>query len=326
MLRALTDRSRTGGSPLATFSLARTARWLTHDLASPERERTAGPQSPGGAYDPAAHLRETDSPTDRLRYALPPVSFTGAPAHRRTGHLGDPARTVRDGRAGVAGRVLTAGPALDSRTGPGAPPGRLACRCHPSYDLPMTSNDRYLARGPRVGIRHFTAADRAEFTALARESAELHRPWLFPPTTDAAYDGYLLRLQEPQREGFLICERDDGRIAGYLTINNIVHGAFRCGAIGYGAFAHAAGRGLMSEGLRLVIQHAFTELGLHRLEVNIQPANELSIALVKRAGFRLEGFSPDFLFIDGAWRDHERWAITAEMVSGRAGRADVGAV
>lgn len=155
----------------------------------------------------------------------------------------------------------------------------------------MTSNDRYLARGPRVGIRHFTAADRAEFTALARESAELHRPWLFPPTTDAAYDGYLLRLQEPQREGFLICERDDGRIAGYLTINNIVHGAFRCGAIGYGAFAHAAGRGLMSEGLRLVIQHAFTELGLHRLEVNIQPANKLSIALVKRAGFRLEGFS-----------------------------------
>ncbi|MGW8972831.1 GNAT family N-acetyltransferase [Streptomyces platensis] len=187
----------------------------------------------------------------------------------------------------------------------------------------MTSNDRYLARGPRVGIRHFTAADRAEFTALARESAELHRPWLFPPTTDASYDSYLLRLQEPQREGFLICERADGRIAGYLTINNIVHGAFRCGAIGYGAFAHAAGRGLMSEGLRLVIRHAFTELGLHRLEVNIQPANELSIALVKRAGFRLEGLSPDFLFIDGAWRDHERWAITAEMVSGRAERGDV---
>ncbi|UKY53671.1 GNAT family N-acetyltransferase [Streptomyces inhibens] len=179
----------------------------------------------------------------------------------------------------------------------------------------MTINDRYLARGPRVGIRPFTAADREEFTTLARQSAQLHRPWLFPPDTDAAYDTYLLKLQEPLREGFLICELASGRIAGYLTINNIVHGAFRCGAIGYGAFAHAAGRGLMSEGLRLVLHHAFGELGLHRLEVNIQPANELSIALVKRAGFRLEGFSPDFLFIDGAWRDHERWAITSEMVT-----------
>lgn len=143
-----------------------------------------------------------------------------------------------------------------------------------------------------MGIRHFTAADREEFTAAARRSVRLHHPWLFPPATDAAFDGYLHRLQEPPREGFLICELDGGRIAGYLTINNIVHGAFRCGAIGYGAFAHAAGRGLMGEGLRLVLRHAFTELGLHRLEANVQPANEQSIALVKRAGFPPGGLLP----------------------------------
>ncbi|MEK2474516.1 GNAT family protein [Streptomyces noursei] len=178
----------------------------------------------------------------------------------------------------------------------------------------MTSTDHYLARGPRVGIRRFTADDRQEFTALVRQSLDLHRPWLFPPGTDAAYDGYLARLQEPLREGFLICEHDSGRIAGYLTVNNIVHGAFLSGAIGYGVFAHAAGRGLMSEGLRLVRRYAFGPLGLHRLEANIQPSNEQSIRLVERAGFRLEGFSPDFLFVDGAWRDHERWALTREMV------------
>ncbi|CAM5246987.1 N-acetyltransferase OS=Streptomyces alboniger OX=132473 GN=CP975_30195 PE=4 SV=1 [Streptomyces alboniger] len=163
-----------------------------------------------------------------------------------------------------------------------------------------------------MGIRHFRLADAAEFTARARESRELHRPWLFPPTADDTYRAYASPLiEDPAREGFLLCERDSGAIAGFININNIVRGGFRCGALGYGAFAHAAGRGLMGEGLGLVLAYAFGELGLHRLEANIQPGNAASIALVRRHGFRHEGFSPDFLYIDGAWRDHERWAVTA---------------
>ncbi|WNI28112.1 GNAT family protein [Streptomyces sp. ITFR-6] len=182
------------------------------------------------------------------------------------------------------------------------------------------SDSTYLAEGPRTAIRAFTSADSDEFTACARESRELHRPWLFPPTDPDTYAAYAtVLIEDPSKAGFLVCERHgdgggaDGAVAGFININNIVIGGFRCGALGYGVFAHAAGRGLMAEGLGLVLRHAFGPLGLHRLEANIQPGNEASIALVRRAGFRLEGFSPDFLFIDGAWRDHERWAITAEM-------------
>ncbi len=171
-----------------------------------------------------------------------------------------------------------------------------------------------LAEGPRVGLRHFSHADADEFSALARESRSLHHPWLFPPERPAAYTAYAsLLIDNPARAGFLVYERPDGRIAGFININNIVGGNFLCGALGYGAFAHAAGRGLMSEGLGLVMDQAFGPMGLHRLEANIQPANKASTALVRRAGFRLEGFSPDFIHIDGAWRDHERWAITSEM-------------
>ena len=112
-------------------------------------------------------------------------------------------------------------------------------------------------------------------------------------------------------------QRDGGGIAGFVNINNIVEGGFLCGALGYGAFAHAAGRGLMSEGLGLVVRYAFGTMGLHRLELNVQPGNAASIALARRCGFRLEGFSPAFIHIDGAWRDHERWAITAEMTASR---------
>ncbi|MFE1287843.1 GNAT family N-acetyltransferase [Streptomyces sp. NPDC058751] len=179
----------------------------------------------------------------------------------------------------------------------------------------MPENAGLLAEGPRVGIRPFTLADGAEFTARARESRSLHHPWLFPPTDIDAYAAYAGRLiEDPTKAGFLVRERDGGGIAGFININNIVRGGFLCGALGYGAFAHAAGRGLMTEALGLVVRYAFGKMGLHRLEINVQPGNAGSIALARTSGFRLEGFSPDFIHIDGAWRDHERWAITAEMV------------
>jgi len=174
---------------------------------------------------------------------------------------------------------------------------------------------RYLAEGPRVGIRPFTYEDGAEFTARARESKELHQPWLFPPDSASAYLAYAGRLIEDRtKAGFLVCQKDeDGAIAGFININNIVEGGFRCGALGYGVFAHAAGRGLMREGLDLVVGHAFGPMRLHRLEINAQPRNTASLALARSCGFRLEGFSPKMIYIDGEWRDHERWAITAEM-------------
>ncbi|MEU9376905.1 GNAT family N-acetyltransferase [Streptomyces sp. NPDC048255] len=176
----------------------------------------------------------------------------------------------------------------------------------------------YLREGARVGLRPFRVADGPEFTARVRESRELHRPWLFPPATVEEYEPYARRLAAGEdRAGFLVCELGTGAVAGFVNVNNIVRGAFECGALGYGAFAHAAGRGLLREALGLVLAHAFAPvgegLGLHRLEANIQPANAASIALVRGAGFRLEGFSPAFLHVDGAWRDHERWALTAEM-------------
>jgi len=71
----------------------------------------------------------------------------------------------------------------------------------------------------------------------------------------------------------------------------------------------------MREGLALVIADVVRRLRLHRLEANIQPANRPSIRLVRRLGFRREGYSPRYLKIGGRWRDHERWAILARPFS-----------
>jgi ribosomal-protein-alanine N-acetyltransferase len=169
--------------------------------------------------------------------------------------------------------------------------------------------------GSRVILRELTAADEGEFLGLARASVGLHHPWYTMPTTPEAFRNYLARLERPSTEGRLVCVRDSGAMAGVIVVDSIVRGRFQSGTLSYAAFAGAAGRGYMSEGLGLVMRFAFGELCLHRLEANIQPANQASLALVRRQGFRKEGYSPDMLFIDGAWRDHERWAITVEMTA-----------
>ena len=99
---------------------------------------------------------------------------------------------------------------------------------------------------------------------------------------------------------------------GVVNFSQISRRNFLSAYLGfYGAVAHA-GRGLMTQAVQLAVAHAFGELGLHRLEANIQPGNARSIALVRRVGFQKEGFSPRYLKIDGIWRDHERWALLAD--------------
>ncbi|MFI6907633.1 GNAT family N-acetyltransferase [Nonomuraea sp. NPDC050394] len=161
----------------------------------------------------------------------------------------------------------------------------------------------------RVTLRPVTRHDEDEFTRLTKASAHLHHPWMSLPGTAEEYQAYLAGFDPATTRRLLVCLRDSGDIAGMVNINSIIRGRFQNGSLGYAAFAPTAGHGYMSEGLALVLRYSFEQLRLHRLEAQIQPGNHASLKLVKRLGFRHEGFSPGMLFIDGAWRDHERWAI-----------------
>jgi ribosomal-protein-alanine N-acetyltransferase len=167
-------------------------------------------------------------------------------------------------------------------------------------------------------IRRPAPADEEAFVAAVRRSRELHAPWIEPPDTAIRFAQYLHRISRPEHRGFVVIDPADGGLAGFININEIVLGAFASGYLGYAAFAGKTGRGLMSDGLTQVITTAFGAMGLHRLEANIQPANRQSISLVTRLGFRHEGFSPRYLRVAGAWRDHDRFALTAEDWAARA--------
>jgi len=167
----------------------------------------------------------------------------------------------------------------------------------------------------RVYLRPPAARDRREFLERVHASRRLHRPWAYPPADADAFASYLRRVRR-SGDTPLVCRIEDDAIVGVVNVSNIVHGAFGNATLGYYGLIPFDGQGYMSEGLTLVMRRAFGELGLHRLEANIQPGNERSIALVRRLGFRYEGYSPRMLKIGGRWRDHERWAILAEAFRG----------
>ncbi len=96
------------------------------------------------------------------------------------------------------------------------------------------------------------------------------------------------------------------------NLSQIFLGDFRSAYLGYFGFAPYEGNGYMTEGVALVLRTAFRDVGLHRVEANVRPENERSIALLGRLGFRREGYSPRYLKIGGRWRDHVRYAILAE--------------
>jgi [ribosomal protein S5]-alanine N-acetyltransferase len=161
-----------------------------------------------------------------------------------------------------------------------------------------------------VWIRPPVADDAHAFVAAVQRSRLLHYPWVAPPDVPDAYAAWLGRVDGDRTLSWLVgC--DDG-VVGVVNANEIVRGAFWSTYLGYYAFMPLAGAGRFTAGMRLVLAALFEDVGLHRVEANIQPGNTRSLDLVRRLGFRKEGFSPRYLRIDGAWRDHERWALLVE--------------
>lgn len=104
----------------------------------------------------------------------------------------------------------------------------------------------------------------------------------------------------------------DDAFAGQLTVSNIVGGSARWAQIGYWVDQRHAGRGVMPTAVAMAVDHCLFQAGLHRVEVAIRPENTASLRVVEKLGLEEYGYGRRYLHIDGAWRDHRLFAITAE--------------
>ena len=111
---------------------------------------------------------------------------------------------------------------------------------------------------------------------------------------------------------FVIRDKDEasGDIIGTCSYTNIVRGAFHACHLGYQVARSHEGLGLMSEALRAANAYMFETMRLHRIMANYRPENERSARVLERLGFVREGVARDYLFIDGAWRDHVLTSLT----------------
>lgn len=165
---------------------------------------------------------------------------------------------------------------------------------------------------PRVWLQTPAIEHGREFIQAMRASRALHHPWVCAPADPEAWRSYIERLQRKDEAGYLVRRHGGNEICGVVNLNIITYDALCSAYLSYYAVQEFAAKGYMKEGLQLLIALAFGEMGLHRLEANIQPGNENSIRLAESLGFECEGYSPRYLKINGKWCDHERWALLAD--------------
>ncbi len=173
----------------------------------------------------------------------------------------------------------------------------------------------------RVGVRGIRQRDGSRWMDVRTANMEWLRPWeATSPIVGAGAPGtftdMVRRLRREAKVGHTLplVVTYDGVLVGQLTVGGISWGSLRSGFVGYWISQEVAGRGVMPTAVALTVDHCFYTMGLHRLEVNIRPENAASLRIVEKLGFRDEGLREKYLHIDGAWRDHRTFALTADEV------------
>lgn len=117
-------------------------------------------------------------------------------------------------------------------------------------------------------------------------------------------------LTDDDRQGWTI--QMDGTPVGAAFMTGIDRQNRRAAWAFYLADERTRGRGVGSAVEFLVLEHAFTELGLHKLCCEVLSFNEAVIAMHTRFGFRTEGVLHDHFLRDGQWVHVHQLAIWAE--------------
>ena len=189
----------------------------------------------------------------------------------------------------------------------------------PPLGRPIEPPDQ-LAAG-RVGLRLIRITDAERLRGLLTEN----RAWLQRWEATHPYGRGVVPGSMPMRPTIRTMRRQlragtgvpfvilyDDEVVGQLSVSEVSGGALQSSQLGYWISEHVAGRGVTTTAVALAIDYLFGVLGLHRVEICIRPENAASLRVVEKLQLRHEGRRSAYIHIDGAWRDHECFAVTRE--------------
>ncbi len=187
--------------------------------------------------------------------------------------------------------------------------------------------------GKGVRLRVPRWRDYAAWSRLRLQSREFLQPWEpIWPEDDLLRSAFRRRLAAYSREidaggayPFFIFRHADNALVGGVTLSNVRRGVAQMATVGYWVGEPFAGQGLMSAALPAVLDFAFGDIGLHRVEASCVPENQPSRRLLLKSGFREEGMAPTYLKINGNWRDHLLFGMTAPGPSAQTDSPSVSA-
>ncbi|MFK0065613.1 GNAT family N-acetyltransferase [Streptomyces sp. NPDC091046] len=164
--------------------------------------------------------------------------------------------------------------------------------------------------GDKTVLRPFTTEDADVMWEIINDPEVVR--FTFEPSTELTLDRlrswYGVRTADPDRLDLAVTDRATGELVGEVVLYEWDPSARSC-TFRTLMGPRGRGRGLGSEATRLVVGHAFEQVGLHRVQLEVYADNPRARRVYEKAGFVVEGVRREAALRGGEWVDDVLMAV-----------------